>query len=98
MTFSAGTYLALPTTTLHSTRTVLSGVGIRRMMPLADSLWSKLALRLIVYSTLDLPTSLTIGCRRNGRLMLVVERYLPADAKRSQRLTGRQCARAVRTA
>lgn len=90
MTFSAGTYFALPTTTLHSARIALSGVGMRRTMPLADSLPSKLALRWIVYSTLDLPTSLTIGCRRNGRLMFVVERYLQAGQGRRGQRAARQ--------
>ena len=77
--FSAGTYFAFPTTTLHSTFVVFSGVGILNTIPFALSLASKLALRLIVYSTLDFETSLTIGWRRKGRLMLVVERYLVQD-------------------
>ena len=82
--FSAGTYFAFPTTTLHSTFVVFSGVGMRRTIPFALSLASKFAFRLMVYSTLDLPTSLTMGWRRKGRLMLVVERYL-SDARRGRR-------------
>lgn len=86
-TFSAGAYFALPTATLHSTRVVLSGVGIRRTMPLALSLPSKLVRREIVYSTLDLPTSLTIVCNLNGRFMFVVERYLVIRGRRQSRGT-----------
>lgn len=88
ITFSPGTYFAFPTTTLHSTFVVFKGVGIRRTIPLAFSLASKLALRLMVYSTFDFPTSLTMGWRRKGRLMLVVERYLRGgrnERKRAKR-------------
>ena len=44
MTFSAGTYLALPMPTLQSTLVVLSGVGILMTTLLALSLGEKLAL------------------------------------------------------
>ena len=68
-------YLALPTWTLQSTLVVLSGVGMRRTMLLALSLGEKLALSCIVYSTLLLPTSSTIGWTLNGKLTFDVERY-----------------------
>jgi len=76
MTFSPGTYFALPTPTLHSTLAALSGVGILMTTLVALSLGWNMALTCTVYSTRDLPISSTMGCTRNGRLMLDVERYL----------------------
>lgn len=76
MMFSAGTYLAFPICTLQLTDVVFSGVGIRSTTSFALSFGSKLAFRCIAYSTRDLEGSTTCVCSLNGRLMLVVERYL----------------------
>lgn len=76
ITFSAGTYFAFPTPTFVATFVVFNGVGIRSTTLLALSFGSKAARRWIVYSTRDFVGSVTCVCRRKGRLMLVVERYL----------------------
>jgi len=79
MTFSPGTYFAFPTPTLVLTLVVLRGVGILRTTLLAFSFGSNAARKWIVYSTRDLVGSVTCVCRRKGRLMLDVERYLVLD-------------------
>ena len=76
MTFSAGTYFALPLATLQSTLVVLSGVGIRTTTFVADSLLLKLVLTVTTYETCVVPISLTVGMTRNGSLIFDVERYL----------------------
>ena len=50
-TFSSGTYFAFPVATLQSTVVVLSGVGIRRTIFVAESLGPKLVLTVTVYDT-----------------------------------------------
>lgn len=74
--FSAGTYFALPIWTLQLTDVVFSGVGIRKTTSFAFSFGSKFAFRCIEYSTRDFVGSTTCVCSLNGKLMLVVERYL----------------------
>ena len=73
---SLGLYFAFPRETLQSTLAVLRGVGTLMTTLLAFSLGEKVVLTCIVYSTRVLPTSSTIGTTLNGRLTLVVERYL----------------------
>ena len=76
ITFSAGTYLAFPVATLQSTVVVLSGVGIRRTIFVAESLLLKFVFTVTVYCTCVVPTSVTEGMMRNGSLTFEVERYL----------------------
>jgi hypothetical protein len=76
MRFSAGTYLALPITVLHTAVVVFNGVGIRRMTLVAASLALKPALTVMLYCTCEVPISLTVGWIRRGRLMSDVVRYL----------------------
>lgn len=59
MTFSPGTYFALPIPTLLLTPVVFSGVGILNTTLLAFNLESKAARRWMVYSTRDLEGSTT---------------------------------------
>lgn len=82
ITFSAGRYFALPMPTLTSAFVVLSGVGMRRTTLFAFSLPSKAARKWIVYSTRDFVGSVTCVCKRKGRLMLLVHRYLSGLARR----------------
>jgi len=49
--FSAGTYLALPDTALHTAVVTFNGVGIRRTTLVAASLALKPALTVILYCT-----------------------------------------------
>lgn len=51
ITFSAGTYFALPTPTLLETFVVFSGVGILKTTLFAFNLGSNAARRWMVYST-----------------------------------------------
>jgi hypothetical protein len=76
MTFSAGSYFAFPLGTLHSTVVVFRGVGIRRETSVALSFESKTALTVIVYETLAVPFSTTVGRTLMGKFMDEVERYL----------------------
>lgn len=76
MKFSAGTYLALPDTALHTAVVAFNGVGIRRTTFVAASLALKPALTVILYCTCEVPISLTVGWMRRGRLMSDVARYL----------------------
>ena len=76
ITFSAGTYFALPFGTLQSTVVVFKGVGMRRMTFVALNLALKLAFTVTMYETAVVPFSVIVGRIRNGRLTLVVERYL----------------------
>jgi hypothetical protein len=75
-TFSAGTYLAFPFATLHSTVVVFNGVGIRITTLVAESLLLKFAFTVTVYETWVVPISVTVGMIRRGSLTLDVERYL----------------------
>lgn len=90
MALSADTHFALPNPTSHLTDVVLGGVGMRRTTFVPVSLGSKLALRLTVYSTRDLPTSSTIGWTLKGRLTFDVERYLGWEAVIDQ-MRSRSC-------
>ena len=76
MTFSAGTYFALPFATLQSTLVVLSGVGIRTTTFVAESLLLKFVLTVTTYDTCVVPISLTVGMTRNGNFTFEVDRYL----------------------
>ena len=73
-TFSAGTYLALPLGTLHSTLVVLSGVGTFTTRLEAESLASKLVLMVMVYETPVVPISFTVANTLMGSFTLEVER------------------------
>lgn len=84
MALSEDTHLAFPTPTSHLTDVVFGGVGMRRTTFVPVNLGSKLALRLTVYSTRDLPISSTIGCTLKGRLTLDVERYLMGGRETSE--------------
>lgn len=75
-TFSPGTYLAFPFTTLQSTVVVFNGVGMRRTTFVAESLLLKFAFKVIVYETCVVPTSVTVAITRSGNLTFEVERYL----------------------
>lgn len=80
MTFSAGSYLALPLGTLQSTVVAFKGVGIRNETSVALSFVSNTAFTVIAYETLDVPFSTTVGKTLIGRLTDVVERYLEWSA------------------
>ena len=72
--FSAGTYLALPLGTLHSTLVVFSGVGIFTTRPEADSFASKLVLIATTYETPVVPISFTVANTLTGSFTFDVER------------------------
>jgi hypothetical protein len=75
-TFSAGTYLALPSATLQSTAVVESGVGMRRTTFVADSFGPNAALTVTAYETWVVPISVTVGMTFSGSLTFDVLRYL----------------------
>ncbi len=82
MLFSAGSYLALPCVQRSEMRAVLSGVGMRMTTLVANSLDPKLALTPMLYSTLVLPTSLTMAWILKGRLTFSVRGSASARTRR----------------
>jgi len=76
ITFSSGTYFAFPFATLQSAFVAFKGVGILSTTFVADNLLLKIVLRVIVYCTWVVPTSVTLGMIRMGSFTLEVERYL----------------------
>ena len=76
ITFSSGTYFAFPFATLQSAFVAFKGVGILNTIFVADSLLLKIVLRVIVYCTWVVPTSVTLGMIRMGSFTFEVERYL----------------------
>ena len=72
--FSAGTYLALPLGTLHSTLVVFSGVGILITRLEAESFASKLVLIATIYETPVVPISFTVANTLMGSFTFDVER------------------------
>lgn len=77
ITFSSGTYFAFPFATLQSTSVAFKGVGILNTTFVADNLLLKIVLRVTVYCTWVVPTSVTLGITRIGNFTFDVERYLP---------------------
>ena len=72
--FSAGTYLALPLGTLHSTFVVFNGVGIFTTRLEAESFGSKFVLIATMYETPLVPISLTVANTLIGSFTFDVER------------------------